>query len=331
MKLKLKQLFAFVLLIIFFFLPACKPENIDTSENDQQFLDNESNPPILFDEDKKSILAETLQHNVRFEHKTIEDGLSSNIVNDILQDRFGFIWIATFDGLNRFDGRNFKIYRNMVEDSNSLSDNTVWVLFEDSQGILWIGTENGLNKYDRASDSFQRYQHNPFVENTLSHNSVRVIAEDAENNIWVGTGNGLDRFDLESGRFFHYQEKTDAGLTEFGLGTWKGIKRFDLESGYFLDGQEVAGLPQGIIANQISSIAEAADGRLWLGTLEGELLIFDPLDGTYKRFQPDSTEGSVSDPNDIYNVMIDRYGLIWVAAGDLFWLSGLQECPLWAH
>lgn len=362
MKLKLKQLFAFVLLIIFFFLPACKPENIDTSENDQQFLNNESNPLILFDEDEKSILAETLQHNVRFEHKTIEDGLSSNIVNDILQDRFGFIWIATFDGLNRFDGRNFKIYRNMVEDSNSLSDNTVWVLFEDSQGILWIGTENGLNKYDQASDSFQCYQHNPFVEITLSHNSVRVIAEDAENNIWVGTdggglnklildndsfehylhqnedpysivnnyvydilndergflwvgtGNGLDRFDPESGRFFHYQEKTDAGLTEFGLGTWKGIKRFDLESGYFLDGQEVAGLPQGIIANQISSIAEAADGRLWLGTLEGELLIFDPLDGTYKRFQPDSTEGSVSDPNDIYNVMIDRYGLIWVAA-----------------
>lgn len=231
------------MLIVFFFLPACKPENIDTSENDQQFFDNESNPPILFDEDEKSILAETLQHNVRFEH-----------------------------------------YLHQNEDPYSIVNNYVYDILNDERGFLW-----------------------------------------------VGTGNGLDRFDPESGRFFHYQEKTNAGLTEFGLGTWKGIKRFDLESGYFLDGQEVAGLPQGIIANQISSIAEAADGRLWLGTLEGELLIFDPLDGTYKRFQPDSTEGSVSDPNDIYNVMIDRYGLIWVAAGDLFWLSGLQECPLWAH
>ena len=247
MKLKLKQLFAFALLIIFFFSTACKPENIDTSANDQPFSKDESKPLILYDEKEKSILAETLQHNVRFEHKTIEDGLSSNIINDILQDRFGFIWIATFDGLNRFDGRNFKIYRNMVEDSNSLSDNTIWVLFEDSHGILWIGTENGLNKFDRVSDSFQRYQYNPFVENTLSHNSVHAIAEDSAKNIWVGTnGGGLNKLIPDSDSFEHYLHQYEDPYSiennyvydvlndERGflwVGTGNGLDRFDPESG----------------------------------------------------------------------------------------------------
>ena len=82
--------------------------------------------------------------SITFNNLTVENGLSNNIVNTVIQDQIGFMWFATEDGLNRYDGYGFKIFRHDPENSNSISDNSVWALSEDRQGNIWIGTKAGV-------------------------------------------------------------------------------------------------------------------------------------------------------------------------------------------
>ena len=85
---------------------------------------------------------------------TTEDQISSSLINDIYQDKQGFIWISTEYGLNRFDGNEFIIYRHQDNDSTSLNNDYVHLTFEDSKGNLWVGTMGGLATYDRNTNSF---------------------------------------------------------------------------------------------------------------------------------------------------------------------------------
>ena len=82
--------------------------------------------------------ADLLAQNIPFKHLTTENGLSNNKILDVIQDKTGFIWLATDDGLNRFDGYRFKVYRHKSKDSTSLSNNSIWTLFEDRAGFIWI-------------------------------------------------------------------------------------------------------------------------------------------------------------------------------------------------
>jgi ligand-binding sensor domain-containing protein len=81
---------------------------------------------------------------IKFEHLTVDDGLSFNFVNRFLQDSRGFLWIATGSGLNRYDGYEFKVYKSEINNPSSLSSSTAWSLYEDASGALWIGTKVGL-------------------------------------------------------------------------------------------------------------------------------------------------------------------------------------------
>lgn len=126
--------------------------------------------------------------NPRFSRFTINEGLSQSVVYSSTQDKTGFMWFGTKDGLDRFDGYEFKIYRHDPFDSTSLSDNTVTALFTDSKGRLWAGTYNGgLNLYDADKDCFHHI-HAP----NLNDANIRAITEDRMGNIWVGSyGSGL--------------------------------------------------------------------------------------------------------------------------------------------
>ena len=132
--------------------------------------------------------------NEIFKSFTVEDGLSSSDVNCVIQDRMGFIWIGTDNGLNRYDGSEFKIFRNKQNDNKSISDNSIWSLFEDRDGNIWIGTKGGtLNKYFPKTESFNQIR---LSENKLAENSITAILEDKVGDIWVGTySQGLFRYE----------------------------------------------------------------------------------------------------------------------------------------
>ena len=125
--------------------------------------------------------------NTAWQALTIADGLSQGMVYDFLQDRTGFMWIATKDGLNRYDGYNFKVFTNDPYNPHSISGNTCTVLLEDSRGRLWIGTEkDGLNLFDPHSQRFYRAEVNDQQNNTGNY-SILALKEDSKGNIWVIT------------------------------------------------------------------------------------------------------------------------------------------------
>lgn len=134
------------------------------------------------------------------EHLTVDDGLSQNFISKIFQDSRGFIWIGTKDGLNRYDGKNFVVYRHDPYDFTSLSDNTVSTIFEDAENVLWIGTVyGGVNKFDRATERFTRYSVISSNESSQREKHVISMSEGANNTLWICTTSGVSKLDKNKG------------------------------------------------------------------------------------------------------------------------------------
>ncbi len=207
------------------------------------------------------------------------EGLSMNSVMCLLQDHSGFVWIGTENGLNRFDGNDFTVFRPIPGDPASLSHGYILTLHEDRAGILWIGTFNGgLNRYDPTRGEFLCYRHAPDRADSLSSDIVGAILEGRDGAFWIGTDNGLNRLDRKSGRFTRYPLATDR------------------------PGR----------SNHIHDLCEDREGGLWIGTYGGGIYKFDPQTGNYTQFRNDPADpASLSDDN-IYKVHIDREGALWV-------------------
>ncbi|MBL6447186.1 helix-turn-helix domain-containing protein [Fulvivirga sp. 29W222] len=146
------------------------------------------------------------QHKeLKFKRYNSESGLSSSKATCFAQTPDGFLWIGTTDGLNRFDGHSFKVFRNDPDDSLSLCDNYISALFVDHQGKLWIGTQNnGLSRYDEKSGTFISFESEIYNPGTLSNHYVTSITEDADKNLWVGTIMGLNLYDRKRNKFQRY-------------------------------------------------------------------------------------------------------------------------------
>jgi len=150
--------------------------------------------------------AHALQQQIRVERIGVEHGLSHPRVTSIIQDQSGFIWIGTGNGLNRYDGYEFVVYRHDPTDSTSLTDSDIRGLAEDEFGNLWVGTGAGLNRLNRGEGTFTRFQHDPADDLSLSNNDVTKMLIDHESVLWVGTKTGgLNRFINANETFERFQ------------------------------------------------------------------------------------------------------------------------------
>ncbi len=135
-----------------------------------------------------------------FKKYQVEGGLSHNTVWCILQDSYGFMWFGTSDGLNRFDGRNFVIYKNELNNDNSLGNNSIQSLFEDEEHNLWVGTINGIYIYDRETDRFLFFDKKTKYGVSIS-SEVKKIIKTEKGTIWIGTlGQGVFIYDPQAGQ-----------------------------------------------------------------------------------------------------------------------------------
>jgi ligand-binding sensor domain-containing protein/signal transduction histidine kinase len=147
---------------------------------------------------------------LKFSHLTTNDGLSQGYVTAILQDRRGFMWFATRDGLNRYDGNAFVIYKNDPKDTGSLGSNFIQDLMEDEEGYLWLATNTEVDRLDPTTERFTRYLHDPNNLNSIGGASVKSLAQDSRGYLWFGTEDGgLDKLDPKTGTFNHYRNDSD--------------------------------------------------------------------------------------------------------------------------
>lgn len=143
------------------------------------------------------------QQNWQMDHLSTEDGLSQGMIYSILQDRDGFIWMGTKDGLNRYDGSTFKVFTNDPEDPTSISGNTVTLLYEDSKGYIWAASQNsGLNIYDKRTGIFHHIKHIQQQAGGISGNDITAILEDDQGNYILSVaGLELNIFSLDDDFF----------------------------------------------------------------------------------------------------------------------------------
>ena len=195
--------------------------------------------------------------NLKFEHKGIEDGLSHSNVICILQDSRGFVWFGTRNGLNKYDGYTFTIYKNNIDDTHSLSNDRIADMLEDEDGNLWIATiDGGLDMFDWKKEKFIHYRHNPGDLASLPLNNLHSITADYEGNLWIGTaGAGLCMLDRKTNKFVRYVH----------------------------DENDPASLP----GNSVNDVLEDSDRNLWISTISNGLSFFDRQTKKFKHFRND--------------------------------------------
>ncbi len=263
------------------------------------------------------------KENKAFNKITTEDGLSASWVRCIYQDKYGFMWFGTSDGLNRYDGYEIKDYKPDDKDPEAILNGAINYIAEREDGKLWICTERGVDIFDRDRDIFNdfsylkdirvtyllrdqednywfasysglfRYNpekgtmvnflHDPEDHTTLSNNSIEIIYEDHKGNLWIGTQNGLNLFHPENQSFTCYKQSSEK--TSIG-------------------------------GNYIQTIIEDKEGRLWVGNLQGGLDLFInaselPEKGIFQHI----VSGSVSE------LMIDSRNQLWIGHGLGFGLN----------
>ncbi len=270
---------------------------------------------------------------VVFERISTEQGLSFPRVSSLLQDRQGFLWVGTHNGLNRYDGHDFVHFLHTPTDPASLSDNFVNTLYEDHDGILWIGTSNGLNQYDPATGLFTTYRHAPGDPHSLSHDNVVSLHQTGAGVLWVGTERGLNRYDPDTQRFTrHPPESEDAhrskGITALledatgtmWVGTRHGLYTYDTVTQRLAPYQASRASP----SYDVYTLYEDARGHLWVGTLGGGLIQIDPAAGkpTVYLFDPNNPQSLPS--NFVFDITADQDGYLWVGT----WEGGLGRLDI---
>ena len=239
--------------------------------------------------------AET-HHTYQFETIDINDGLSLNSIMTIVKDARGFMWFGTEDGLNRFDGTQFKHFRHNPMDSSSLNSSSILSTMVDSRGDLWIGTfVSGLNKYVYETESFVHYRHDPLDSLTLGEGSIWGLHEDHQGNFWIGTsGAGLFRLNPLNGQSTPVADliTNDESLADtvvYGLfedhnhklwiSTLGGLSVLNLDTYELQTYRNDENDPNSLFDNNVNHVYESFDGenfKIWVGTNWGGLDQYDP-------------------------------------------------------
>jgi len=266
---------------------------------------------------------------LHFTHFGTEDGLSELNPNCLLQDSRGFIWIGTADGLNRYDGYEFKIFRNEAKDNTTIGNNYVQDIIEDKEGNIWAATiGGGLNKFDRNTNRFHRYLHSEKNKSSISSNFVSKLALDRSGKIWVATQkDGLNLFDPKTGASTHYCNTSDStSLSDNSVMTvyvdhennvWvgtdnEGLCLFNRNSNNFTRFKNSSSNPESISGNKVTALFEGSRHNLWVGTQGAGLNLYNATTHTFKHFVNDPHNKNSLVHNSIQSIAEDDSHNIWI-------------------
>jgi two-component sensor histidine kinase/ligand-binding sensor domain-containing protein len=281
-----------------------------------------------------SIAVHSQNRDVEFEHIGLREGLSQVSAYSIYEDYLGFIWIGTDDGLNRFDGYDFKVFQNSPQNGRSLSNNSVNDIFEDSKNNLWVGTDRGLNLLDRDKGEFTSFQFDFHDERSISSSTIWCLAKDANGVLWIGTANGLNRFDESDSSFTRFQLAYDRPgtlsnnninclltdpLGNLWVGTNQGLNLWQPQEESFLR-FSIPG-DESLYGQAILSLAFSSDSSLFIGTNQG----------LYCLKNGEMAKEAINMPRDlsIHDLRFDRKNTLWIGTDEgLYQLSEGRRTPI---
>ncbi len=261
-----------------------------------------------------------------FAHLGVEDGLSQASVLDVMQDSAGFIWLATENGLNRYDGYEVRVYARDRRRTDSLASDLVWAIDEDSAGNLWLATEGGgVAVWNRDTDTFRKFRHDPADPASLASDSIRNLLIDRSGAVWVATTHmGLNRLEPASGKVARYQHdnKRLESLADDSLyallqdrtgaiwvGTAVGVDRLDPITGHF-EHFELPGATGE--ARIVLALTQDSRGDIWIGTSGAGLYRLDVVTRRLTRFHNDVREPRSLSNDTVHAVYEDDRKRLWV-------------------
>lgn len=269
---------------------------------------------------------------VHFEKFSIEQGLSHPFVTAIVQDSLGFMWFGTQDGLNRYDGYTFKVYRHDPDNATSISANHVISLTIDHRGIIWIGTRKGFDSFNPRTEAVTRYSVECLRPETERDFQVFSVCEYPAGNIWFGTRGGLGRLNVTSGDYTVYQHPPDENRSmylrmindmfvddnhQFWIAGYLGLSRYDAGTDSFMP-QYFSDMldPATYATSSIRCIDQDKDGNLWVGTRGGLQFV-------------EKTEGRLSEDARL-SAMLDKLpkrsiSAIYYDSSHRLWISFVQQ------
>ncbi len=281
------------------------------------------------------------QNAVGFRHLSQKDGLSQSTIFSITQDETGYMWFGTRDGLNKYDGYEFKVYKHRNE-VNSLVANDVRVIYHDKTSEqLWVGTTAGLSKFCIKTEVFTNYTHEKEQENSLSSDFVRTILQDTKGRLWIGTERGLNLYKEASNDFisFLYDENKSNSLSDnlvrsiyedsqgnLWIGTLKGLNRLveDEKGGFSFE--RIREIGKHYFSNtQINVIEGDKNGNLWLGTELNGLNYWDRKKQQLILHKFDQNQATSLSHNKVRTLYWDHSGDLWVGTFDGLNLFSLKD------
>jgi len=267
------------------------------------------------------------QNGIKFKHLGINEGLSQNSVFCMLQDHNGLIWIGTEDGLNKYDGYEFTVYKHKNEDKTSLSHSQVNALLEDKDHNLWVGTSGGLNVMNARTEQFTRFNTSAvhFDEN---RNFISSLIKDAQDNIWVGTYDGLKMYDRAHKRFLSFNPP-GLSATNYNLNKIKALfldknqiiwisigndlVRFDPARRQFLPLPALLQQNQELRKSNVRVIKQDNSGIYWFGTESAGLFKFDSKSNFVVNYKTDNSKLTT---NVVRDILIAGNNELWVGTRD---------------
>src|SRR5918993_1820287 len=268
-----------------------------------------------------------------FEKLTAANGLSNNKINCILQDKRGFMWIGTNDGLNRYDGNRFTIFRNDPADNSSISGNIIRDLHEDEAGILWIDTEDGgITRYDYKlppADQFRQYKNSPNDSTSIPSNMINDLLQDEYGYLWLATsGKSVIRFDKVTGKFLQPVKQGTTNILDICLdksgNLWAGrqggsILKINIKTLAYEMDERYNDLYAKLPHASVSGVYNDRDNYTWFGSWDKRLFRYDPVSGKEDSFEKNNNDFSF--PNDEIRAFAqDGEGRLWMG-GKYFGLT----------
>jgi ligand-binding sensor domain-containing protein len=262
------------------------------------------------------------QEKINFTSITTKDGLSSNTVNAILKDRYGLVWFATDDGLDKFDGTNFTVYRHKHGDTSSLQANEILSLHEDKAGNLWVGTSGGaLSLYDRKKDGFVNFR-----SNALNNSVVMGIHSDHLGKIWIAHYSGINILDpvtreisqipvaFKDSRSLIANCVFEDSRQIMWIGADKGLFQYDPKKKSWRQFLHSDQDRSSLSGNHVNVVAEDMKGNIWIGTSTG-LSMLKPDNSGFINYRHNNNNAGTLSSNAINTIAVEGNKL-WLGTGE---------------